>query len=132
MHTGSCLCGSVTYEIDGELGNIILCHCSRCRKVNGSAFGAVSPIASANFRVVKGEDVLRSFSVDGVHRFFCSTCASPIVSRRDAMPHIVRVRIGSLDTPIDMPIAAHIFTGSKAEWYEILDDHPQYEGRIPT
>lgn len=133
MHKGSCLCGSIAYEISGELGPLIFCHCSRCRKANGSAFSAVSPIPTTNFRIVKGEESLRSFSVDsGIHRFFCSNCASPIISKRDAMPHIVRVRIGTLDTPVDGNVSAHIYTGSKASWYEILDGQPQYEERAPT
>lgn len=60
MHKGSCLCGAVAYEIDGELGPIVYCHCSRCRKASGSAFAAVSPVAAADFRIVKGEECLRS------------------------------------------------------------------------
>lgn len=132
MHKGSCLCGEIAYEINGELGPIVFCHCSRCRKANGSAFAAVSPVPSDHFHWCKGESLLRSFSVEGVHRFFCSQCASPLISRRDAMPEIVRVRIGSLDTAIAGPVAAHIFTAAKADWYEIQDGQPQYPERIPT
>jgi hypothetical protein len=48
------------------------------------------------------------------------------------MPETVRVRIGTLDTPLDTEISAHIFVGSKAEWYEILDGHTQYAERPQT
>jgi hypothetical protein len=127
MHKGSCLCGAVEYEIDGGLGPIVYCHCSRCRKSNGSAFAAVSPVAAAGFRVVKGEEELRTYSNStGVHRLFCGTCGSPIITRRDNMPETVRVRIGTLDTPVESKVSAHIFVGSKAEWDDILDDAPQY------
>ena len=129
MYKGSCLCGAIAYEISGELGPIVFCHCSRCRKVNGSAFAAVSPVSSNNFTFVQGSESLRSFSTEGVHRFFCGHCASPIISRRDTMPELVRVRIGTLDTPVNANVSAHIFAGSKAEWYEILDDCPQYDER---
>lgn len=132
MYKGSCLCGAIAYEISGELGPIICCHCVRCRKANGSAFASVSPVPSVNFHWLKGEDLLHSFSVEGVHRFFCRQCASPLMSRRDAFPGVVRVRIGSLDTPIAGPVAAHIFTDFKAEWYEILDGQPQYKERMPS
>ena len=130
MHKGSCLCGAVHYEIAGSLGPIMLCHCSRCRKANGSAFNAVSPVPASDFHIVKGEESLRSYRNDaGVHRIFCGTCGSPIVGKRENMPEIVRVRIGTLDTPIGTKVSAHIFVGFKAEWYEIHDDAPQHQER---
>lgn len=131
MHAGSCLCGAVQYEITGSLGPILFCHCSRCRKANGSAFAAVSAVAATGFRIVKGQESLRSYRTDaGVHRVFCSTCGSPIIGKRENMPETVRVRIGTLDTPVDTKVSAHIFVGSKAEWDEILDDLPQHAERL--
>lgn len=130
MHKGSCLCGAVEYEITGSLGPVVYCHCSRCRKANGSAFAAVSPVAGESFRIVKGQESLRSYHTDGgIDRVFCGTCGSPIVGKRDSAPEIVRVRIGTLDTPIDAKVSAHIFVGSKAEWDEILDGSTQYDER---
>ncbi|WP_438269521.1 GFA family protein [Neptunomonas phycophila] len=38
MITGSCLCGNVSYEISGEVGDIVHCHCVTCRKAHGAAF----------------------------------------------------------------------------------------------
>lgn len=119
------------YEFDGAIEQIFFCHCSRCRKANGSAFSAVAPIAAAAFRVLAGEQVIRRFeSSPGVGRFFCGDCASPLFSRRDAMPDQLRLRIGTLDTavPPATPIA-HVFAASKAEWFELCDSHPQYAER---
>src|SRR5687767_12758958 len=98
MYRGSCLCGSIRYEIRGEIGVGYFCHCSRCRKATGSAFASSALIATKDFVVVAGEEHLKSFSVNGVHRVFCAECGSPIISRRDAMPEAVRVRLGSLDS----------------------------------
>jgi hypothetical protein len=128
MHKGSCLCGAVEYEITGALGPIMFCHCSRCRKANGAAYTAVAPVAEANFRFVKGEELLRDYRNEaGVHRMFCGNCGSPIIGRRESAPETVRVRIGTLDTPVEGKVSAHIFVGSKADWDEIHDDAPQYE-----
>jgi hypothetical protein len=130
MHKGSCLCGAVEYEITAPLGPIVFCHCSRCRKANGSAYAAIAPVPAAKFRIVKGETTLRSYrNAAGVERLFCSNCGSPIFGKRDSMPETVRVRIGTLDTPVDAKVSAHIFVGSKAEWDEIHDNVPQYEER---
>ncbi|HTH18165.1 MAG TPA: GFA family protein [Magnetospirillum sp.] len=130
MYKGSCLCGAVEYEINGQLGPIVYCHCSRCRKANGSAFAAVSPVAASDFRIVKGAEGVRTYRTEaGVHRVFCGTCGSPIIAKRENMPETVRVRIGTLDTPIDAKVSAHIFVGSKADWHDIHDDAPRYQER---
>lgn len=127
---GSCLCGGVRYRFSGELGPIMVCHCSRCRKANGSAFQAVSPVTTADFQLQSGQELLAEYeSSPGVFRVFCRICASPLYSRRTAMPDVLRLRIGSLDTPITGQPTAHIFVASKAEWYDIRDDAPQYPTR---
>lgn len=130
MHKGSCLCGAVKYEINGEPGPVMFCHCSKCRKANGSAFNAASLVNTADLRIVSGRDHLAEFeSGAGVWRVFCKTCGSPLYSRREATPESVRLRIGTLDTPLKGKPAAHIFVGSKAEWFDICGDAPQYAGR---
>ncbi|OIR18205.1 putative glutathione-dependent formaldehyde-activating enzyme [mine drainage metagenome] len=130
MHKGSCLCGAVEYEIAGPLGPVVYCHCSRCRKASGSAFNAMSPVSAADFRIVKGQECLRDYrNSAGVNRVFCGMCGSPIIGKRDSAPEIVRVRIGTLDTPVNSQVSSHVFAGSKASWDEILDHAPQYEER---
>jgi hypothetical protein len=133
MYSGSCLCGAVHYEVRGEIGTGYFCHCSRCRKANGAAFAASAIVAAKDFVVTQGEAALKSFSSSpGVYRIFCGECGSPIVSRRDAMPEAVRLRLGTLDTPLARGPQAHIYVGSKANWFEIHDELPQYEGRPPV
>jgi hypothetical protein len=131
MLEGSCLCGAIAYRIDGELGPIVCCHCSMCRKAQGSAFATNAPVPAAAFRVTRGEEALRAYrSSPDKTRSFCSICGSPIFSRRDGSP-LVRVRLGTLDSPIAARPAAHIFVASKAGWWEIADDLPQYSELEP-
>jgi hypothetical protein len=130
MYKGSCLCGTVKYEVRGKLGAAIYCHCSLCRKATATAFATNAAVAASDFVVIEGESALKAFdSSPGVHRLFCSSCGSPIISRRDAMPDVVRLRLGTLDTPLPTPPTAHYFVASKAEWYEIHDDLPQFVER---
>lgn len=68
-------------------------------------------------------------STPGVFRTFCSKCGSPLISRRDATPEVVRLRVGTLDTPAAIKPEAHIFVNSKADWDHIHDDIPQYPER---
>lgn len=128
MLKGSCLCGKIQYQYTGELGEIALCHCSQCRKAQGGAFATNSPVEAAKFEVVAGEKMIREYeSSPGKHRAFCSNCGSPIYSRRDDKPDLVRLRMGTLDSSILEKPAYHIYAGSKAEWWEIYDDYHQYE-----
>lgn len=127
MHTGSCLCGAVKYEIEGALGRTYYCHCSRCRKTSGSAFAANAVISPTQFRVIEGQDLLASFiTSNGANRTFCSRCGSHlVVSLGDQM----RLRLGSLDTSLNASLDMHIFAASKADWHQIVDDLPQYDER---
>ena len=133
MNHGSCLCGTVRYEVRGELGVAYFCHCGRCRKASGSAFGTNAMIASRDFAVTAGEASFKFFKAEsGLRRYFCSACGSSIISVRDTQPEVMRLRLGTLDTPVAKPPVAHIFAASKAEWDVIHDDFPQYAERPPA
>ena len=129
-YAGSCLCGGIQYEVRGLLGDIIQCHCCRCRKATGTPFATNSPIAKADFYLLQGQQLLKSFTTTtGVSRNFCSECGSPIYSVKADLPDVYRLRIGSLDTPIEQKPTCHFYVGSKAEWEDIHDTLPQYHER---
>lgn len=130
IYTGSCLCGGIRYEIHGEIGPILLCHCQRCRKANGTAYASNAPIKVSDFRITQGEHLLKKYtSTPTTTRCFCSECAAPIISIKADTPDLYRLRIGTLDTPLTQRPTQHIFVGSKAEWENICDDLPQYDTR---
>jgi len=58
MVRGGCLCGSVSFEIDGELTSIQYCHAVRCRKATGSAFEAELAARADTFRWVRGAELV--------------------------------------------------------------------------
>lgn len=130
MLKGSCLCNAVQYELASEPEPIVMCHCSRCRKANGTAYATNAPLARADFHLLSGQDALAEFeSSPGVFRVFCKCCGSPLYSRRTAEPDVLRLRIGTLDSPLQGRPGMHVFAASKAEWDEIHDDLPQFAER---
>jgi hypothetical protein len=132
MQTGSCLCGAVKYEIAGELAPIQLCHCSMCRRASGTAFAANLPVRTADFRIVAGEANVKAYeSRPGKERVFCGECGSPIISRSQGDPDMVRVRAGTLDDPAPTHVAFHFHVASKASWLPIADNLPQYPAARP-
>lgn len=130
MHRGRCLCGAVTYEVSGDFGDGYFCHCQRCRKATGSAYASNAKIRPEQFRLLSGQGVLKGFfhAETGLTRKFCGNCGSPIVSERSE-PHVMVVRLGTLDTPFDFKPVGHIFVSSKASWDHIHDDLPQHDER---
>lgn len=133
MYEGSCLCGAVTFEIHGPIKSIVYCHCSRCRKAQGSAFATNGNVASNDFRFVSGEAQLTGYeSSPGQTKYFCKHCGSPIFSKTVSKPDVVRIRLGTINTDIEERPEAHIFVTSKANWEEISGDLPQFEGYEPS
>lgn len=133
MHKGSCLCGEIKYEVSGSISNIIFCHCSQCRKAQGSAFGSNGFVDTKNFRFISGESNLSSFeSSPGKQRCFCKKCGSPILSKRYNDPERLRVRLGTLDTDVTENITGHLFAPNKANWYDITDELPQHDHYEPN
>ena len=128
-YTGSCLCGRIAFEIEGELAPIQLCHCRQCRKAQGGAFAAVIPVATSAFRFVRGAGSLKPYeSSPGKQRCFCAECGSPVFSRRQSLPGVLRVRAGLIDGPLPVRPAWHAHTGSKCDWWPIDDGLLQYAG----
>jgi hypothetical protein len=132
MHKGSCLCRNVRYEITGEIGDFGYCHCTSCRKASGSAHAANAPIERAQFHLVSGADTLREFeSSPGKVRAFCSRCGSPLYALLAESPDLMRIRLGSLDTPLTKTPQAHTWVSDKASWEPIDDGLPQFPEWAP-
>lgn len=128
MYTGQCLCGDIQFEYDGPLGPVALCHCSQCRRAHGSAFSASAPVQTVRFRYVAGQDLVREFeSRPGKYRAFCPRCGSQLYSRVDAIPGILRLRVGVVNEPLGKKAAQHVYVGSKSDWFDITDNLPQFE-----
>ena len=129
VYTGSCLCGTVQYEATKLEPHMAHCHCSMCRKFHGAAFATFGRVRAGNFRWLAGEEALKSFvASNGTTRKFCGTCGSSLifVSSQDSGEY-VEFTLGTLDSDISERPDAHIYVGSKANWYEIADGLPRFE-----
>jgi hypothetical protein len=126
MLRGRCGCEAVAYEVADEFVVAYNCHCSNCRATTGSAFLPWGEIEPEKLTVVDGSDSLLLIGeVDGRHEVHCSACFSLLYWT--GYEGKIRVPYGSLiDAPTLRP-TAHMYVGSKAPWYEILDDLPQHD-----
>jgi len=130
VRRGSCLCGARTYEIEGELDGVWMCHCSLCRKVSGSSGIAILVVPLERFRWVTGADHARTYQLRPTYSVTrCATCGSPLPVEEDEKH--VYVPAGTLDDPLGVGIAHHIFCGSKADWdfeADTVQHHDEHAG----
>jgi hypothetical protein len=128
--TGGCACGAVLYTVDDAFEYASNCHCSRCRASTGTAFKAFAGIEAGRLTLDAGADSLLIVGERAANDTRCARCGSLLFSVvRDGA--YVHVALGSLrDAPALRP-ANHIMVGSKAPWFEITDDLPQYEEYAP-
>jgi hypothetical protein len=126
--TGRCLCEGIAYEIEGELGPIFHCHCSKCRRWHGAVFRSRATIKASQFKWTKGEILLsRYHSSKFVIKHFCSVCGSNLISTYENQPDKIGVPLGALEQSPNNDPEGHIFVGSKSPWFKITDELPQYE-----
>jgi hypothetical protein len=130
--TGSCLCGTVRFEIAGKFENFFLCHCSRCRKDTGSAHAANLFSSTAAITWLSGQEKVRTYRVPGTRhqRCFCESCGSAL-PRVEADGALLVVPAGSIDSALAMRPDAHISVASRADWDEHLETVPRIDG-LPT
>lgn len=128
-YKGSCLCGEIEYEINGESIRFYHCHCQRCRKATGSAHASNIFIKAEKINWLKGEKYLASYKIPEAERFtnsFCTQCGGRM-PRYVPELRLVMLPAGSLDNEPAVKPGANIFWGSRPGWACDAGDVPTYE-----
>jgi len=118
--TGSCLCGEVSYKIDPPFRGFTYCHCTRCRKVTGTAHAANLFVSEEQFQWLTGEDKVGRFEHPDAKYFatgFCTKCGSNL-------PWMIKVGgtiaipAGTLDEDPHVKPEKSIYWQDRACWFE--------------
>ena len=127
--SGRCLCGAISFQIEGETDAGWFCHCSKCRRNSGSAFQSAVACRKGQFRWLTGEGLAGEYSdgPDGYRTRFCTRCGSKVPQVSETYDY-VWIPAGSLEAK-DLDFQAHVYVGSKAPWFEITDDLPRHDER---
>jgi hypothetical protein len=128
--TGGCLCGAVKYEVQGELRDVLYCHCTKCRRTHGH----VSAYASTRRQdlVLTEERGLKWYrsvqdETPNIHRGFCRECgASLFWDPRDQ--DFIYLSAGALDPPTGVKAVGHVWLSQAGDYYAIDDDLAKAEG----
>ena len=123
MRTGRCLCGAVTYELDGDLIATAVCHCDHCQRQSGGAF-SVNLVAHESQLTVNGE--LKTYEDRGergddvyVRRRFCAACGSPIVSELAKTTGVIAVKAGTLDDRSTVQPTVEVWCVERQPWVSL-------------
>jgi hypothetical protein len=123
---GSCLCGAVSFEVDGPLEHQPeACHCSQCRKQTSHVFVGVNVRRNA-LTVHGGDRVTWYRSSDKAQHGFCSVCGSALFWNPTIDGYeFIGIAMGAFEAPTGVRLAKHVFVGDKGDYYEIDDGLPQ-------
>ncbi len=130
MLIGGCQCSAVRFEVSAPPTAIFVCHCRECRKQSASAFGISVIVPAPAFRLVHGAVREWTRLTDSGRTLvcrFCADCGSRICHTGPASA-TVSVKGGSLDEPLDLTRAVHIWTARKLPGVAIPEGAIQFPG----
>lgn len=125
MNSGGCFCGAVRYECSGPLTSVTYCHCSKCRRWHGHV-GAYTAVDREAFHLGESRGLKWHDVSPAVKRGFCIECGSSLFFDQQPDPKI-GIAAGTLDEPTGIREKAHIYVGSKGDYYEIRDTLLSYD-----
>jgi hypothetical protein len=115
MRTGGCQCGAVRYECAGEPMALYICHCRECQHQSASAFGMSLSMPAGTMRATQGMPKFWARLANSgrqVRCAFCPDCGSRLWHEPVDGDYLT-IKAGSLDQPVDVSQAIHIWTSRK-------------------
>ena len=116
------------YELTGEPTQVTYCHCSKCRRWHGHV-GAYTAVDRPGFALTEQRGLRWWTAAPGVRRGFCGECGSSLLWDEDGESKM-SICAGTLDAPTGLKGKAHIYLGSKGDYYEVPDDGLQRRQEI--
>jgi hypothetical protein len=130
---GGCYCGEVRYRVEGDPLLKVQCHCRECQFIAGGSPNVTMGMPEAGFAYTKGSPKAfrRSDLQNPVTREFCGNCGTHLLARAPAVPGVVLLKVGTLDSPSAFggPQMA-IFLCDKQSFHGVPEGIPAFE-RFP-
>lgn len=124
---GSCLCGSIGFEIDADALSAYQCHCTLCKKQSGSSSNSATLVEQSSFRFIKGSDLIKSWvKQSGFRSDFCSNCGSPVPNPIRALG-LIWVPLGLLPVDVKPQEVIHLCMSTLSSWHLVADGSQQFQ-----
>jgi hypothetical protein len=127
---GHCHCGQIAYEAEVEPDAMVVCHCTDCQTLTGTAYRAVVTAAAANFVLRTGVPktyVKTAESGNNRCHAFCGNCGTPIYSCAVDDPQSYTLPIGAITQRAAFSPQRQIWRRSALNWIDQLSAVPASE-----
>ncbi|WP_432721846.1 GFA family protein [Jeongeupia wiesaeckerbachi] len=115
MHSGSCLCGAVSFRLLSEPKTVSNCHCRMCQNQHSAAFTTYSSVPRSDLEYLSGQELLTA----SVIRKFCSACRSNIEwSGSEKFPDWASITMASIDTNLKPKNIKDVHLESRVCWLQ--------------
>ena len=117
---GRCHCGYITYEADIDADKTLICHCTDCQTLSGTAFRVVAYSREDAFQLLSGE--LKTYvkiSESGNKRpqSFCPECGTPIhATSAGAGSKVYAIRVGTARQRDQIAPRVQVWSRSAQQW----------------
>jgi len=117
---GGCHCGAITYTAEVDPDEVMICHCTDCQKIGGSAFRVVVRTPESRFRLTAGTPkiyVKTADSGNGREQAFCPDCGTHIYATSvGGDDRQFGLRVGTIRQRDLLPPRAQYWTRSAQGW----------------
>jgi hypothetical protein len=131
---GACHCGAIRYEAEVDPARVMICHCTDCQVLSGSAFRTVVPAPKPSFRLLSGKPKVYVKTADSGNQrtqAFCGDCGTPIYSSPVSADFaFYSLRVGSMRQRAELRPSVEYFCRSKLDWTG-LDGPRRFEAAAP-
>jgi hypothetical protein len=127
---GRCHCGQVTYEAEVEPDAMLICHCTDCQTLTGTAFRAVVTAPAETFVLRSGVPktyVKTAESGNKRRQAFCGNCGTPLYACAVENPQSYTLRIGAITQRAAFSPQRQIWHRSALPWADALSAVPASE-----
>lgn len=131
--TGGCACGAVRYRSGTSPIVTRMCWCRFCQYL-GAGTGTVNACFRTEAFSIDGETSgFRSTADSGTPmvRRFCPKCGTPLFSEAETRPHLIFVRVGTLDDPEIARPSMIIWRSQAPSWACVDDSLQSFPGQAP-
>lgn len=121
---GGCHCGKITYEAEIDPEQVLICHCTDCQTLSGSAFRTIVPAMEGTFKFLTGTPktyIKIAESGNKRAQVFCPDCGSPIYSGpMDGGSSFVGIRVGTVRQRGQLHPRRQTWCHSAQDWVQDL------------
>lgn len=123
--SGSCECRNIKFEIQGQIPNVVACHCTQCRKTSGHVWASVL-VPDEDLSLQSNDSLRWRRSSRFAKRGFYTECGSSLFYKHDEETSTA-VAAGALDAPTGLKTEKHIYVADKGNYYQIPLNEPQFD-----